>query len=371
MDLGFNGLSRREMWMWSNKAELETALQAAGLGEWAPRLAELAMHCIIFVPGAIVEGDAAPIGASRLGGQPDLPPDVDWPIRPPLEPEFTAAEYAAPDLPDRIVFGPLHWLHRLFRTQEWKRVHERRQTYRESLRQVRNRAWPLSFVAQIDFAEIHLVHALDGFPTAGRLSFFCDPYDWPWGAREDQARARVIFTEAPAERLQRRRSPQEFDEPAARKVKQYVFRPRVLRPTAWLLPPPLAFAKQLRTWSPTEWPAGQAYQQFWRDFYARNPETFGPDGDMIHQVGGTAFSIQDPVEAECVKFTEHSPNPHMHALTSEHLAHASEWQLVLQIDSDIDVGMEWGDVGRLYVCARKQDLAARRFDRCWTVLQCY
>jgi Domain of unknown function (DUF1963) len=51
---------------------------------------------------------------------------------------------------------------------------------------------------------------------------------------------------------------------------------------------------------------------------------------------------------------------HLHALTSEHLARASEWQLVLQIDSDIEVGMEWGDIGQLYLCARKEDLAARR-----------
>ena len=200
--------------MWSTRKELETALAQAGLGEWSPRLAAGARYAIILEPGPVEEGADAPTGASRLGGQPDLPPDVDWPIRPPPNPEVTAVEYAAPGLPDRVLFGSLHWLRRLFRTQESKRVHERIQTYRESVRQVRNRAWPLSFVAQVDFAEIHLVHALDGFPTAGRLSLFCDPYDWPWGhTREDQAQARVIFTEAPAERLQRRRSPQEFDEP--------------------------------------------------------------------------------------------------------------------------------------------------------------
>jgi uncharacterized protein YwqG len=46
------------------------------------------------------------------------------------------------------------------------------------------------------------------------------------------------------------------------------------------------------------------------------------------------------------------------------------WQLVLQIDSDTDVGMQWGDLGRIYVCIRKSDLAERRFDRCWTMWQC-
>jgi len=40
---------------------------------------------------------------------------------------------------------------------------------------------------------------------------------------------------------------------------------------------------------------------------------------------------------------------------------------VLQIDSDEEIMV---DVGRLYVCIRKRDLAERRFDRCWTLHQC-
>jgi uncharacterized protein YwqG len=93
----------------------------------------------------------------------------------------------------------------------------------------------MSFVAQIDFAELHAVHALDGFPPDGRLLLFCDPFDWPWGESEDQARARAVFTAAPAERLQRRHAPPEFERPEAREVmpRGFVFKPRALRPTAW------------------------------------------------------------------------------------------------------------------------------------------
>jgi uncharacterized protein YwqG len=45
--------------------------------------------------------------------------------------------------------------------------------------------------------------------------------------------------------------------------------------------------------------------------------------------------------------------------------------LLLQIDSDDAIGWTWGDAGRLYFWIRKQDLAARRFDRVWTILQCH
>lgn len=32
--------------------------------------------------------------------------------------------------------------------------------------------------------------------------------------------------------------------------------------------------------------------------------------------------------------------------------------------------MMWGDVGRLYYWIRREDLAQRRFDKVWLVLQC-
>jgi len=347
--------------MWS-RSELEDALREAGLGERAAALAQMAGYCVILVPGPIGEVSNTPVGASRLGGEPDMPPDIDWPVRPALESNIDAGP-----MPGRMLMGPRHWLHRLFRTQRWKQVSERWERGRQAESYVRNRAWPLSFVAQIDFAELHIVHALDGFPPAGRLLLFCDPFDWPWGESEDQARARVVFTAEPAERLQRRRAPPEFAGPEAREVmpRGFVFKPRALRPTAWLLPPPLG-SRQLHRLSAEDssaWkhngPVFAAYRRFWDNLFARHPDVFAEQGEMIHQVGGTAFPIQEPVEAEAAKFAGDAPTL------------ADNWQLILQISTDIDAGMEWGDTGRLYLSARRQDLIARRFDRCWMVMQCY
>ena len=368
--------------MWSTTSELESALRIAGLGEWAPRLAQLATRCIILAPGPVQAATNAPLGGCRLGGEPDMPPDIGWPTRPPFIGE---AGYAGP-YPADIMLGRWHWLHRLFRSRRWKDAMEGWERSQQAERNVRSRTWPLSFIAQVDFAEVHAALALDGFPPAGRLLFFCDAFDWPWGKREDQSRMRVIFTELPAERLERRRSPREFDQPEARLLmpRGYVFKSRTLRPTAWLLPPSWRSRQLLglEAEDPDGWAykgdVFSAYDQFWRELYAQHPEIFGPSGDMIHQVGGTAFSIQEPVEAECVKFVEHAPgrrgrqgHTEMYRPSKEHLARAADWQLVLQIDSDIRVGMEWGDVGRLYLCARKHDLTASRFDRCWMIMQCY
>src|SRR5215467_1105764 len=137
--------------MWSTRKELETVLAQAGLGEWSPRLAAAARPAVILEPGPLEEGADAPIGASRLGGMPDLPPDVSWPWRPALSGRTVFADHA-------------------------------------------ERPWPLTFVAQIDFAEVHSAGGLEGAPSSGRLLFFCDPILEPWGwSSDNKSCASVMF----------------------------------------------------------------------------------------------------------------------------------------------------------------------------------
>lgn len=349
--------------MWS-RSELESELGEAGLGEWASRLAQLARPCVILVPGPLEGAADAPLGATRLGGSPDLPPDIDWPSRPPFTPE-RASVYDGP-VPGWIMLGRHHWLHRLLRTAKWKEAARKWERYGWIERQIRSREWPLHFVAQIDLAEVHAACPLDGFPATGRLLFFCDAEDWPWGKREDQARVRVLFLEQAADTLQRRLPPPELDGPEAKELlRRGTFGQRTLRPDPWLLPPPLGSreVRALQEEAPADWepsgPAFSAYDQFWDDLHAQHPDVFGAQGEMMHQVGGIASSIQEPVEAECASFAGDAPGME------------DQWQLILQIDSDIELRMEWGDVGRFYICARKDDLVARRFDRAWTIMQCY
>ena len=50
---------------------------------------------------------------------------------------------------------------------------------------------------------------------------------------------------------------------------------------------------------------------------------------------------------------------------------ACDWSLLLQVDSNGELGMMWGDEGRLYIWIREGDLKEKRFDNAWLVLQCY
>jgi uncharacterized protein YwqG len=359
--------------MWSTRKELESVLAQAGLGEWSPRLAAAARHAMILEPGPVEEGADAPIGASRLGGMPDLPGGIPWPWRPAFFNNIAFEDHA-------------------------------------------ERPWPLSFVAQIDFAEIHSAGGLEGFPSSGRLLFFCDPIFSSIGAlREEQVSASVMFFTEQTARLGRRDFPVEFSNPGARLVrpKDFIFRPRRVTPKLWLLPPPYGSREllaldgmppppgwtgiDLRCWGEPEY---DAYEQFWNGLAAEHPNLFTWHG-ALHQAGGVAFPWQHAVEADCVMYADddylnHPVYKAFHERMEKegapvdwpdykeasqaydafetreratHFARAGSWQLVLQIETDDEVG-PWTGEGCLYVCIRKSDLAERRFDRCWTMLQC-
>jgi uncharacterized protein YwqG len=48
----------------------------------------------------------------------------------------------------------------------------------------------------------------------------------------------------------------------------------------------------------------------------------------------------------------------------------SDWTLLLQLDSDDEAGMMWGDSGMLYFWIKRDDLQKARFENCWMILQC-
>jgi len=50
---------------------------------------------------------------------------------------------------------------------------------------------------------------------------------------------------------------------------------------------------------------------------------------------------------------------------------ASDWLMLLQLDSDDIPGWMWGDAGCLCFWVRKQDLANRNFEGACAILQCY
>ena len=92
-------------------------------------------------------------------------------------------------------------------------------------------------------------------------------------------------------------------------------------------------------------------------------------------MGGWPCAIQGEMETECQLVTNGIfcglPEGYASKKAMRLRPGAADWRLILQLASDEHVGFEWGDGGTIYVWMREQDVRTRRFDRCWTILQCY
>lgn len=60
-----------------------------------------------------------------------------------------------------------------------------------------------------------------------------------------------------------------------------------------------------------------------------------------------------------------------HPLCKELEPNVQDWQLLLQLDSEENLGYMWGDSGKLYFWIREQDCKNKAFDKVWAILQCY
>ena len=227
--------------------------------------------------------------------------------------------------------------------------------------------WPcwsdgeLGFVAQIDLAEFAAFACMRDLPPSGLLSFFFDVGQRAWGydpAHRDGWR--VIHQ--PADRALRRRP-----RPAAL-ARDEIFRACRLTGTPWFsLPHPWSIridrlslpADQLRL-----------YETYYYEEYS---STRGPLEFHHHQLCGHPEPLQNDMLLEC-QLASHGldcggpgcPDPRRTQLE----AGATDWRLLLQLGSEDDAGMMWGDCGTLYFLLPDDAWRTGRFDRAWTILQC-
>ncbi|MGZ6387521.1 MAG: DUF1963 domain-containing protein, partial [Ktedonobacteraceae bacterium] len=91
-------------------------------------------------------------------------------------------------------------------------------------------------------------------------------------------------------------------------------------------------------------------------------------GAVHHQLLGNPQTIQDDMRLEC-QLASHGVtdinDPRANVLSKG----AQEWQLLLQIDTDEDIGMQWGNTGMIYYWLQASDLKKSDFDNAWLVLQ--
>jgi hypothetical protein len=268
----------------------------------------------------LASGDVLELGATKIGGQPDLPPGMLWP--------------------------------------EW-------------------RGAPLNFLAQIRLADIAAFDPDGELLHEGMLSFFFDYQRWfkPEGAAEGSL-ANVLYVPK-AVALQRTMWPEaldvreryaplavtsfareltapDFESPV---IEQFGYTPELLYlPDEWL---PDGMSETAVT--------ARRIGDIMLDIDRFLHDTYDSRG-IVHRLLGYGDGIQGGVESNW-HWLAKAINVSGSSTSAFTAVQKADWRLLLQIDSD-ENGMTWGDLGRIYYGLPQQSLMARAFSHVYAELQC-
>jgi uncharacterized protein YwqG len=211
---------------------------------------------------------------------------------------------------------------------------------------------PLTFVASLDLPSLQAALPAPWLPSSGRLLFFYDAENQPWGFDpKDRGSWSVMHV----------------DEAVAHNA-------------ASLSAPVLT--RQAMTFEAIDtYPSWERAEVQALELTDAEAELLS-DGSVavyrrlpMHQVGGFPQPVQgDQMELEC-QLVSHGlycgdSSGYLSREATGLRAGFADWRLLLQIDTDDGLGVMWGDAGVLYFWSREQDARAGRFDQAWVVLHC-
>jgi uncharacterized protein YwqG len=336
------------MRLFTSLAEASKAISEAGLQQWHDQLLALARPTVHYQ----VEGRAAhaATGASRLGGTPDLPSAMEWPLRPP----YTDAETRNAE----IRFGLE------LQTREVRERGERRN-------RLIGASARLPFLAQIDLTEAWQAQKFDiDLPDHGRLLFFYDARECPEGFDPaDAAGFRVIWDDTGNAELVRAPSPDELA------IDALIFPEKSLSPPAagFVLPEWETYAyestgiplSELNNYAHMLRPYDAASYDQWPDSEKRPHHYLG---GWNEQPGGARGHMELTCELASNGIYAGS------GFTKEHAEQArkrhADWCLLAGFDCGEfleETEHEWFARHYLTFWIRRNDLAARRFENAWVV----
>lgn len=298
-----------------NKQALKNKLQEHGLEKYFDKLDSVVRNTIRLNQTPIAE-DKIKIGQTKIGGLPDLPKNFAWVVE---------RNTVVTDEQKILFFN-----------------YKKKKTTIKSL----------SFIAQINLAEIAPLDSENLLPKSGMLYFFYSAEQEVWGFdNSDKNKFKVLYFEGNINELARTAYPIDLPEYSR------------FKPCAVTAAPEISFP-------PYEHEVYQEFQaqerdKFWTEIYE--------DGN-INKVLGYSDNIQSEMELECELVTNGlycgDSTGYNDPRANELAPNAKNWRLLLQIDSNEKNEMMWGDCGRLYFWIKIDDLVNRRFDKSWFALQC-
>ena len=211
---------------------------------------------------------------------------------------------------------------------------------------------PLTFLACLDLATLRASLPVPWLPPSGRLLFFYDAEKQPWGFDPKDRGSFVVIHAG--------------DDAAP-----------IAAPPGAALPRRNVALGVIETYPSWERPEVASLQLTDAEAEMLIDARLAAYGEAPHhQVWGFPDPIQgDEMELEC-QLVSHGlycgdSSGYLSREAASLKAGATDWRLLLQIDTDEDLGVVWGDGGMLYFWIREEDARAGRFDHAWAVLQCY
>jgi hypothetical protein len=104
--------------------------------------------------------------------------------------------------------------------------------------------------------------------------------------------------------------------------------------------------------------------------FAIEPEPVGREG--VHRMGGFPSEIQSgQMHLECEYLMRGLELDYRKPIPDDIRVAARSWRMLLQVDSDRELKMNWGDAGRFYIFIREEDARAGDFSKTVTISQTY
>ena len=209
---------------------------------------------------------------------------------------------------------------------------------------------PLTCLASFSLAEIAALDAVPWLPATGRLLFFYDVDEQPWGFDPADRGGWVVLRvdDAVPERIG-----------AAE-------------------PLPKRFVRFERIESLPGWERCQALGIALSD--AETDEYIDASSELhgsepLHQVSGYPSNVQDDsMELQCQLASSGiwvgDPQAYDTPEARQLGPGASEWRLLFQHEGDDDSDLMWGDCGSLFFWVKESDARQGDFSNAWLVLQC-
>lgn len=265
------------------------------------------------IPVTFASHSSVPVGKglSKFGGRPDLPEDFQWYY-------YAGKSYFTESTANR----------------------------------------PLSFIAQINCAEIREYDLDRRLPEYGILYFFYDLESMVMGLDvRDKGSARVYYYNGDVSAL----APMDF--------------PDDLREALRLPEVKLNFSHKYDLPDCEEYDP-ENYLEFWEEYQADLEEAGYVQDDNVTKLLGYADTIQGEMTQQCEKI-----HMRLAALDGEETGsflmkdfnqNASKWKLLFQLDSvSLDgYNLTFGDSGKIYYFIREDDLWKKDFSNVWLIFQC-